>query len=333
VTSDRHYSEPEMRYAPWEFKNQRDLVSREPLSRESRMYGAVEAGGTKFVCAIGDELGRIHAQTRFPTTDPAATLSCARDFLRDSSQRLGTLAGIGIASFGPVILDRTSARYGFIGRTPKAGWGDTEIVGFLAREFSCPIGFDTDVNAAALAEHRWGAARDVGNLVYVTVGTGIGGGVLVRGIPLHGLMHAEIGHIRPRRHPLDVDFDGVCPFHRDCLEGLASGPAIVARAGAELQNLGAAHPQWELEADYLGQLCATLVFTLSPQRIILGGGVMTQVRLLPDIQRRMLHWLGGYMDRREIIEETDRYVALPGLGAQAGVLGALSLAIAASAGV
>ncbi|HWX80685.1 MAG TPA: ROK family protein [Steroidobacteraceae bacterium] len=303
------------------------------MSRATRMFGAVEAGGTKFVCAIGDASGQIHAQTRFPTTEPAATLSAARDFLRANSLKFGTLAAIGIASFGPVNLDRSSPRYGFIGRTPKAGWSDTGIVAMLAQEFPCPIGFDTDVNAAALAEHRWGAARDVGNLVYVTVGTGIGGGVLVRGAPLHGLMHAEIGHIRPQRHPLDVDFYGVCPFHRDCLEGLASGPAIVARAGAELQNLDAAHPQWELEADYLGQLCAQLVFTLSPQRIIMGGGVMTQLRLLPGIQRRMLHWLGGYMDRREILEDTDRYVTLPGLGAQAGVLGALSLAIAASSGV
>jgi fructokinase len=328
VTPERHYSEPEMRYAPWDLKKAGDFVN-----RESGVYGAVEAGGTKFVCAIGDASGRIHAQTRFPTTDPATTLSCARDFLHESSLEFGALTAIGVASFGPVILDRTSARYGFIGRTPKAGWSGTDVVGMLAREFSCPIGFDTDVNAAALAEHRWGAARDVGNLVYVTVGTGIGGGVVVRGAPLHGLMHPEIGHIRPRRHPLDADFDGICPFHQDCLEGLASGPAIVARAGAELQNLDAAHPQWELEADYLGQLCAQLVFTLSPQRIIMGGGVMTPARLLPGIQRRMLHWLGGYIELFEILAQADRYVAAPGLGAQAGVLGALSLAIDASPGL
>jgi fructokinase len=303
------------------------------VSSETRIYGAVEAGGTKFVCAIGDASGRIHAETRFPTADPVATLAAVRDFLRTSSVSLGALAAIGVACFGPVILDRASARYGFIGRTPKAGWSDIDIVGMLAREFSVPIGFDTDVNAAALAEQRWGAARDVDNLVYLTVGTGIGGGVVVRGAPLHGLMHPEIGHIHPRRHALDARFAGICPFHRDCLEGLASGPAIVARSGAELQNLAAAHPQWQLEADYLGQLCAQLVLTLSPQRIVMGGGVMSQLQLLPLIQRRMLHWLGGYVDRREILEATDRYVVAPALGAQAGVLGALSLAIDASPAV
>jgi fructokinase len=302
------------------------------VSREAAMYGAVEAGGTKFVCAIGDASGRIHAETRFPTTDPAATLSATRGFLRQGSLSFGALAAIGVASFGPVSLDRTSARYGFIGRTPKAGWSDIDIVGMLAREFSVPIGFDTDVNAAALAEHRWGAARDVDTLVYLTVGTGIGGGVVVRGVPLHGLMHPEIGHIHPRRHPLDAGFEGICPFHRDCLEGLASGSAIVARSGAQLQDLAAAHPQWQLEADYLGQLCAQLVLTLSPQRIVMGGGVMSQLRLLPLIRRRMLHWLGGYVDHREVLEETDRYVVAPALGAQAGVLGALGLAIAASPG-
>jgi len=303
------------------------------VSRETPVYGAVEAGGTKFVCALGDASGRILAQTLFPTTDPAATLSATRDFLRAASSSFGPIAAIGIASFGPVTLDRASARYGFIGRTPKAGWREIDIVGMLARDFSCPIGFDTDVNAAALAEHRWGAARDVETLVYLTIGTGIGGGVVVRGAPLHGLMHPEIGHIHPRRHALDAGFAGICPFHRDCLEGLASGPAIVARSGAELSQLDGAHPQWELEADYLGQLCAQLALTLSPQRIVMGGGVMSQLRLLPLIQGRMLHWLGGYIDRREILEQTGRYVTVPALGLQAGVLGALSLAIDAHPGV
>ncbi len=162
-----------------------------------------------------------------------------------------------MACFGPVILDRHAANYGFIGNTPKAGWSNTDVAAMLAREFSCPVGFDTDVNAAALAEHRWGAGSDTSNLVYVTVGTGIGGGVLIEGVPLHGLMHPEIGHIHPRRHELDASFAGVCPFHGDCLEGLASGPAILARTGSELQHLDAAHVQWEIEADYLGQaLCA-----------------------------------------------------------------------------
>ena len=190
-------------------------------TRESRLFGAVEAGGTKFVCAIGDDSGTIHAESRFPTTDAASTLAAVRGFLGERSGTLGALSAIGVGSFGPVVLDRQSARYGFIGSTPKAGWSHVDMVGMVAREFRCPVGFDTDVNAAALAEHRWGAGRDVRNLVYLTVGTGIGGGVLVDGVPLHGLTHPEIGHVYPRRHPLDAHFAGVCPFHGDCLEGLA----------------------------------------------------------------------------------------------------------------
>ncbi|HEX3395220.1 MAG TPA: ROK family protein [Steroidobacteraceae bacterium] len=306
------------------------------MNGESRLFAAVEAGGTKFVCALGDESGTIHSELRFPTADPVSTLAKVRDFfrhcrgvkdLRDASAP----HAIGVACFGPLMLDRQSTRYGFIGNTPKAGWSHVDIAGMLAREFSCPVGFDTDVNAAALAEHRWGAGRDAKNLVYVTVGTGIGGGVLVEGVPLHGLMHPEIGHIHPRRHPLDVNFAGVCPFHGDCLEGLASGPAILARSGCELANLDAAHVQWDLEADYLGQLCAQLVLTVSPQRIILGGGVMTQQRLFPLVRQRMLHWLGGYIERNEIIADIDRFVVPPALGVRAGVLGALSLAVDAVA--
>lgn len=296
----------------------------------SLLFGAVEAGGTKFVCAIGNGDGQLLAQERFPTTDPLSTLALTHTFLREHSRRLGPLAAIGIASFGPVELDKASPRYGSIGNTPKAGWSGTDIAGVLGREFRCPVGFDTDVNAAALAEHRWGAARGVANLVYITIGTGIGGGVLVDGVPIHGLMHPEIGHIYPRRHLLDGEFAGVCPFHGDCLEGLASGPAILARTGTSLQLLEDAHPQWDIEADYLGQLCAQLVVTVSPQRIILGGGVMNQARLLPLIRPRVRRWLGGYIDRSELLTGTDRYVVAPALGDNAGVLGALVLALEAA---
>ena len=300
------------------------------MTRESSLFGAVEAGGTKFVCAIGDGNGQILAELRFPTTDPVATLAAVRDFFGERSDSHGALSAIGVASFGPVILDRQSAKYGFIGKTPKVGWSHVDIVGILAREFSCPVGFDTDVNAAALAEHRWGAGRDIANLVYLTVGTGIGGGVLIDGAPLHGLMHPEIGHIHPRRHPLDRSFQGVCPFHADCMEGLASGPAIRARCGADLSHLDAAHAQWEIQADYIGQLCAQLVLTLSPQRIIIGGGVMAQERLFPVIRQRMLHWLGGYIDRSEILVDSHEYLVPPTLGARAGVLGGIALAIGAA---
>jgi fructokinase len=299
------------------------------MGRESRLFGAVEAGGTKFVCAVGDENGTLHAESRIATTDPDSTLARVGEFLRDQSRAFGPLRAIGLASFGPLVLDRASARYGFIDKTPKAAWSDIDIVGKLAAQFSCPIGFDTDVNGAALAEHRWGAGRDIANLVYLTVGTGIGGGVLVDGTPVHGLMHPEIGHMRPRRHPLEVNFDGVCPFHGDCLEGLASGAAIRARTGTELQDLDAAHAQWQMEADYLGQLCAQVVLMISPQRIVMGGGVMRQERLLPMIRQRMQHWLGGYINRRALLSEVEHYVVAPALGERAGVLGALRLAITA----
>jgi fructokinase len=299
------------------------------MTREARLFGAVEAGGTKFACAIGDEAGDIHAEARFATADPHSTLAAVGRFFSDhGAQRLTAL---GVGCFGPLDLDKSSSRYGFIGNTPKPGWTGVDIAGRLAREFSCPVGFDTDVNAAALAEHRWGAGRDVSSLVYLTVGTGIGGGAVIEGAPLHGLMHPEVGHIRPRRHPLDAQFAGVCPFHGDCLEGLASGPAIRARSGADLSLLDARHVQWEIQADYLGQLCAHMVLTFSPQRIIMGGGVMSQERLYPALRQRMQHWLGGYIDRGEILGEAARYVVPPALGTRAGVLGGVALAMVAAA--
>ena len=298
------------------------------MSETQRCFGAIEAGGTKFVCGIGDGNGRLHTQERFPTSNPEATLAEVREFLHRSRTTFGALDAIGIGSFGPLELDTGSPRYGYITETAKAGWRNTDIVGFLTREFSCPVGFDTDVNAAALAERRWGAARDVTNMVYVTIGTGIGGGVIVQDNIVHGLMHPELGHIFPRRHPLDAEFSGVCPYHGDCLEGVASGPAILARTGATLSELDYTHPQWEIEADYLGQLCAQLVLTLSPQRIVLGGGVMAHERLLPLIRERMGHWLGGYIHRGDLLQG-DAYVVPQALGGLSGLLGALALAMSA----
>jgi fructokinase len=301
------------------------------MSRDTPLFGAIEAGGTKFVCALGKADGTLIAESRLPTTDPDTTLAAMVKFLEEGSLEHGPLSGIGVASFGPVVLDRASPHYGFLGKTPKAGWSHTDILGAVRGAFSCPVGFDTDVNAAALAEHRWGVGRDVADLVYVTVGTGIGAGVLANGTALHGLVHPEIGHLFVRRHALESGFPGVCPFHGDCLEGLASGPAIMQRSGGELSSLSADHPQWTLEADYLAQLCATLVLTVSPRRIILGGGVMNCQALFPLIHRRLLHWLAGYVDHSELLQHTDRYVVPPGLGQRAGVMGALSLAMTASA--
>jgi len=252
------------------------------------------------------------------------------DFLRQQRDNFGPYAAVGIGSFGPIELDTASTLYGHIRRTPKPGWSYADIVGPIAQEFSCPVGFDTDVNGAALAEHIWGCARDIEDLVYLTVGTGIGGGAIVNGKTITGLMHPEIGHIFPRRHALDTNFKGICPFHDDCLEGLASGTAIIARTGFPLDQLADSHPQWEMEADYLGQLCALLVLAMSPRRIVIGGGVMGQTRLLPMIRERTCHWLRGYIDRREVMTAVQDYIVSPGLGPRAGVLGALALAMRAA---
>lgn len=297
---------------------------------KTALYAAIEAGGTKFVCALGDAHGHLLERVRIPTRDPAGTLAEACQWLEAASARVGVIEAIGVGSFGPVELDTLSPRYGQLLRTPKPGWSDTDLLAPLAR-FNVPLALDTDVNAAALAEGRWGAARDVDHLAYVTVGTGIGAGVVVRGQPLHGLLHPELGHLRPRRHPADSAFAGVCPYHGDCFEGVANGPALVARLGCELGDAPGDHPVWEIEADYLGQLCAQIALALSPQRIVLGGGVMQHARLFAPMRARMRHWLGGYLDRPQLEQDIDAYVVAPGLGEDSGILGALSLACAAAA--
>lgn len=292
----------------------------------SPLFGAVEAGGTKFVCAVGSGPDDIRADTRFATTTPDATLQQAVDFLRAEQQRHGPLTAVGIASFGPVDLRRESAAHGHITSTPKAGWANVNIVGALRAALNLPVGFDTDVNAAALAERRWGAARGLDTFVYLTVGTGIGGGGLVGGRLLHGLVHPEMGHIRVP-HDLSADpFAGICPFHGDCLEGLASGPAMKARWRQPAEKLAQTHPAWALEAGYLAHALATIVCLLSPQRIVMGGGVMAAPQLLPLIRVRLLELLNNYVRAPEITREVDRFVVTPALGGRAGVLGALALA-------
>lgn len=294
------------------------------------VFAAVEAGGTKFVCAIGQAGGQLRERARIATRDPDATLGEVMDWLEAASSRHGALSGIGIGSFGPIDLDPRSPAYGRFLRTPKPGWTGIDLAGAFATRFDAPVGLDTDVNAAALAECAWGAGRGLDHLAYVTVGTGIGVGVVVRGRPLHGLLHPEWGHLYPRRHPHDADFAGICPFHGDCFEGVANGPSIVARLGRELGDAEADDPIWGVEADYLGQLCAQITLALSPQRIVLGGGVMQHARLLPPLRARLRHWLGGYLTRAQVQDGLDDYVVAPGLGGDSGVLGALMLAIDAA---
>jgi fructokinase len=296
----------------------------------SHLYGAVEAGGTKFVCAVGTGPDDIRAETRFPTTTPEETLRRTGDFLRSEEQRLGRLSAVGVGSFGPVDLRPGSATYGHITSTPKPGWANVDVVGAMREALGLPVGFDTDVNAAALAEARWGAARGLDTFVYLTVGTGIGGGGLVGGRLMHGLIHPEMGHIRVP-HDLAADrFAGVCPFHGDCLEGVASGPAMKARWGQAAEDLPADHPAWALEAHYLAHALAIFVCVLSPQRIVLGGGVMSAPRLLPLIRARLVELLNGYVRAPEITRHVDRYVVGPELAGRAGVLGAVALAESAA---
>jgi fructokinase len=293
------------------------------------LFAAIEAGGTKFICAVGNSAGEIVAEERIPTIDVASTFESVFGYFRAAQTKLGRVSSVGLASFGPLVLDPESERYGTLLKTPKAGWSDLCLRGLVAREFQTPVGLDTDVNAAALGEARWGKGRDLPIVAYVTVGTGIGGGFAINGRSLHGMTHPEIGHIHVRRHVKEDAFDGVCPFHGDCLEGLASGTAIRARFGKSLAELPPGHPAWELEADYLGQLCAQLVFTVAPYRILIGGGVMNQLSLFPSVRLRMRHWLGDYCQIQRVHQ--DDYVSPPGLGAHSGIKGALALAIDAHA--
>lgn len=252
--------------------------------------GGIEAGGTKFVCGIGSpERGSLRT-IRIPTTGPDETIAAALAFFRSAPE---PLEGIGIASFGPVDLDRTSPTYGHLLATPKPGWAGTDLRGRIAKGLSLPAAIETDVNAAALAEAR--AAGDLGDLAYVTVGTGIGVGLVVDGRPVHGRGHPELGHLSPRRHPAHGDFGGTCPFHGDCLEGLASGTAIRAAWDASLDALPPGHPAHAVIADYLAQLCTTLLLATAPARIVLGGGVMTGGALLPAIRQKTARNVAGYL--------------------------------------
>jgi fructokinase len=291
------------------------------------LLGGVEAGGTKFVCAVGAGPDDIRAETRFPTTSPGETIRQTIEFFQ--KQPHGELAAIGVASFGPLDPDPKSPTFGHITSTPKPGWAGANLAGSLSAlrtALGVPIGFDTDVNGAALGEHRWGAAQGLDTFIYLTVGTGIGGGGLMNGQLMHGLLHPEMGHLRLPHDPQADPFTGLCPFHDDCLEGLASGPALEKRWGQPAENLPSAHPAWALEAHYLGLALANLVCTLSPQRIILGGGVMAQPQLLPLVRAEVVRQLNGYVQSPAILEKIEAYIVPPALGRRAGVLGALALA-------
>ena len=291
-------------------------------------YGGIEAGGTKFVCAVGQGPDNIRAQIRIPTTTPAEVIPAALAFFEAQAAEV-ELAAIGIASFGPIDPNPASPTWGHITTTPKPGWANADLAGPIAAALNIPVGFDTDVNGAALGEHRWGAAQGLESFVYYTIGTGVGGGGMLGGQLMHGLVHPEMGHMRLARATGDM-FGGNCPYHDDCLESLAAGPAIEKRWGISAENLPSDHPAWELEANYIAQALTNATLMLSPQRFILGGGVMHQTHLFPMIREKVLNGLNGYVQHPAILENIDTFIVPPGLGDRAGVLGAIALGMAAA---
>ena len=287
-------------------------------------YGGIEAGGTKWVCAVADRPAELLKTETFPTTTPGATVARAVRFFTGN----GPVAALGVGAFGPVDIRPASPTWGTITTTPKPGWADTDLVAALRAGLGVPIALDTDVNAAALGEWRQGAAAGLDTFCYITVGTGIGGGAVAGGRIVHGLLHPEFGHMRIPHDRARDPFDGICPYHGDCLEGLASGEAIRqrwGRAGQELSGSAA----WELEAEYLALALVNVICVLSPQRIIIGGGVAKQPRLLPLARQRVRALLAGYLRAPELTEPDaiERYIVPPGLGDSSGVIGAIELAL------
>ncbi|MCP4141645.1 MAG: ROK family protein [Chloroflexi bacterium] len=290
----------------------------------AELFGGIEGGGTKFICALGTNTGEILAETRIPTTTPADTLSRCVDFFEEQATTFGNISAIGIASFGPLDPRLDSDKYGHILPTPKAGWSNADIVGTFKKAFDIPIGFDTDVNGAALGEWRWGAAEGLNNFVYLTIGTGVGGSAMINGELVHGLLHPEMGHISLVRQEND-SAESVCPFHDDCFEGLTSGPAIENRWGKKADTLHTGHPAWEMEASYIARALRGFICTLSPERIVLGGGVMSQEHLFPLIRKKTLEELNGYVQSPQILEEINDYIVPVTLDGKAGILGAFLL--------
>ena len=286
-----------------------------------KYYGSLEAGGTKMVCAIGDEQGNILERISIPTLAPENTMPAILDFFKNKN-----ISALGIGCFGPVDLDKKSPPYGHITTTPKLAWKNYDIVGVCEKELGVPVGVDTDVNASALGEATWGCTKDLDNSIYITVGTGIGVGVIIDRKPYHGMLHPEGGHIFLARHPQDPMKRGVCPYHELCLEGLASGPSIQARWGKPGVELADRKEVWELEAYYLAQAICSYIMILSPERIIIGGGVAHQEQMMPLIRKEVLRQMGGYIAAKGM-QDLDNYIVLPSLNDDQGILGALKLAM------
>jgi fructokinase len=296
------------------------------MSPSPKLLAGVELGGTKCVCILGTGPDDVRAVERLGTGEREDTLRQIEAVLERWRPQHGAVRALGIASFGPIDLRADSSTFGFITSTTKPGWRNTDVAQRLGKHLGVPVGFDTDVNGAALAEGRWGAGRGLDDFAYVTVGTGIGVGTIVRGRSIFGMNHTELGHIRVARKPGDT-FAGMCPFHGDCIEGLASGPAIEARTGKPASQLPPDHPAWDFVAHGLAQLLHTMVLTTAPQRIFLGGGVMGgQAHLFERIQQELKRSLNGYVEAPELDQGIAQFIVPPGLGTMAGPLGALALA-------
>lgn len=284
------------------------------------LFGAIEAGGTKFVCAVGNAQGEIKERVSIPTTTPAETMPEVINFFKQHE-----VSAIGIGSFGPIDVDKKSPTYGNITTTPKLAWKDYPLLKTIQEAFSVPTGFHTDVNIAALGEAVLGAAKGLNNCLYITIGTGVGAGAYINGDFLEGLTHPEMGHLLVRRHPEDT-YKGKCPYHGDCLEGLAAGPAIEERWGTKAINLSDNEKVWEIEGYYIAQALMQYILILSPQKIILGGGVMNQSHVLEHVYRNLKELLNGYVAYNELAEGISDYIVKPGLGDHAGITGGLLLA-------
>jgi fructokinase len=293
-----------------------------------QVYGGIEAGGTKFVCMVAQDPRRVINETRILTTHPDQTISQVVEFFEPYAQH-AELAAIGIASFGPLDLDPASPTYGYVTTTPKPNWNQVDLRGRIQRALHLPITFDTDVNAAAFGEHYWiPENRSLDPFAYMTVGTGIGVGVLANGRPVHGLVHSEIGHV-PVPHDWKRDpFPGICPYHRDCLEGLASGEALSKRWGQAGEVLPVSHPGWDLEAEYIALALTNLIYVFSPRKIVLGGGVPQHDGFIPAVRSKLQKLLNGYIHSPLVLEKIDEYIVPPALGNRSGVLGAIAMAAA-----
>ena len=289
--------------------------------------GAIEAGGTKMITAIGDEKGQLFDRISIPTTTPEETFEKMISYFKAKEKEGYKISALGIGSFGPINLDENSEKYGFITSTPKPGWANVDFVGYFTEKLSIPIGFDTDVNAAVLGEVTFGAAKEAKSAIYITIGTGIGAGIYYEGRLIHGMLHPEAGHIMLAKHPND-SFEGVCPYHGNCFEGMASGPSIQKRYGKKAVELKDNYCVWEIESFYIAQAITNYICMYSPEKIILWGGVMHQEQLFDMVRKKVKEMLNGYI-AVDILLNTDLsdYIIKPGLGENPGILGALQLGI------